>query len=242
MPALLSSDESADFADQIEARLLADNVQTAIVFRTGRPRSKLPKGISFTHGAFWVQSDVRMSDGEIRKAYAVYNLFHGEGDLVLSSYLHQDWPADFTAGSVVDDVGIIVPVPDLQEKLQAAVLDPSYSRVHIAYYSLISNPFDGRYQNCNEFMLDVIVSRQWDIDPYPAIKQKLRELGFEASVIKPGLLQRVLGPELDPRLRIDDHDGPIATVTYESIAGFLKAQNLLKEAFILQRSNAQPDS
>lgn len=233
--ARLSPDAAADFADQIEARLLAGDVKAAIIFRTGRPRSKLPKGISFTHGAFWVQADVRMSDGEVRKGYAVYNLYHGEGDLLLKSRLHQDWPADFTAGSVVNDVGIIIPVAELQGKLQKAVAEPTYAAAHVDDYSLVSNPFDARYQNCNEFMLDVSVSLQWQPGPYSAIKKKLKDLGFVPSVIRPGLLQRVLGPALDPRLRTDDHEGEIETVTYESIAGFLKAQNLLESAFILSR-------
>ena len=239
----LTPDQAGDFADQIETELMARNAQAAIVFRTGRPRSKLPDGISYTHGGFWILSDVRLSDGSQGKAYAVYNLYHGEGDKILTSFLHQDWPADFAMGTAVEDVGVLIPDAMLQEKLRKVVRSPDYAQLHVTDYSLISNPFNAQYQNCNEFMLDVIASQIW-ADPirgpldYGAIKAKLKA-SFAATTIKPGLLMRFLGPQLDPRLRINDHaGGKIQTVTYESLGDFLESQKHLDARFKIIRKPA----
>ena len=49
-----------------------------MVFRTGRARDKLPKGIAYTHGAFWVYRDIQTADGATAHGYAVYNLYAGD--------------------------------------------------------------------------------------------------------------------------------------------------------------------
>jgi hypothetical protein len=59
--------EAAAFAKQIEHDLAAKGARVAIVFRTGRPRDKLPEGIAYTHGAFWVYTDITGADGNIYK-------------------------------------------------------------------------------------------------------------------------------------------------------------------------------
>ena len=48
----LSAEQAAVFSKQVERDLAAKGARLAIVFRTGRPRSELPDGISYTHGAF----------------------------------------------------------------------------------------------------------------------------------------------------------------------------------------------
>src|SRR5689334_1944050 len=59
----LTGEQAAVFSKDVERDLAAKGARLAIVFRTGRPRSELPEGISYTHGAFWVYSPIELEGG-----------------------------------------------------------------------------------------------------------------------------------------------------------------------------------
>ncbi|MBW8880910.1 MAG: DUF2145 domain-containing protein [Asticcacaulis sp.] len=230
--------QAAAFAKQIEYDLAAKGVHVAIVFRTGRSRDNLPKGIAYTHGAFWVYGDIRGGDGKTYKGYAAYNLYQGDGETLPKdrSYLAQDFPIDFVSGSQADDVAVIIPSPEMQRRIAAVIASPGYDRLHVDDYSLVSNPFDARYQNCTEFVLDVVAAAAWQTSDYPQIKANLAA-HFTPTVIHANVFERIFGPMVDPRLKMDDQDGEIVTATYESIAAFMKDNHLLAETYVLQKQN-----
>lgn len=234
--------EAADFAKQVELSLGARGARVAIVFRSGRPRNKLPAGIAYTHGAFWVYGDIKGGDGHIYKGYSSYNLYQGDGvsRLADQSYLAQDFPLDFISGSQVDDVAIIIPSPEMQRRILATIASPAYERLHIDDYSLVSNPFDARYQNCTEFVLDVIAAAAWQTNSYPQIKADL-QAHFKPTIVRANVFERIFGPMVDPRLKMDDQDGPIVTATYDSIAVFMRDNHLLAETYRLDKGTAAPD-
>nr|QQZ51728.1 DUF2145 domain-containing protein [Phenylobacterium glaciei] len=60
--------EAAAFSKQVERDLAGRGAKLAMVFRTGRPRSQLPEGISYTHGAFWVYRNIKTADGQTQQA------------------------------------------------------------------------------------------------------------------------------------------------------------------------------
>lgn len=226
--------EAAGFSKQIENDLAAKGARVAMVFRTGRPRSQLPDGISYTHGAFWVYRTIRTADGRSLSGYAVYNLYAGDGAAwpKTQSRLVQDYPFDFTRGSQVDDVAVIIPSPEMQQRILAVIDSPTYAKVHVPAYSLVANPWSRKYQNCNNFMLDVVAAAAWQTDDPARITADLKA-HFAPTVVKAGPLLRLFGPIADGRLRHDDQDGPIRTATYESIAGFMKQNGLLQDAYSL---------
>lgn len=198
--------EAAAFGKQIERDLAGRNARVAIVFRTGRARESLPEGIRYTHGAFWVHRDIAAADGRASlKGYAVHNLYHGDGASlpIDRSYLKQDWPTDFTRGSAVDDVAVIVPSPEMQRRLLALIDGPHYARLHNPSYSLIGNPLSASHQNCNSFMLDVISSAAWSTTDTRQLEANLKA-HFRPTVVKAGLLLRTFGPMADKRLKTDD--------------------------------------
>lgn len=65
-----------DYGAQIIAHLHGNNVEMAIISRSGQPRVRLPDGVSFTHSAFWLRNG---------DSYDVYNLDHGEDNRLISS-------------------------------------------------------------------------------------------------------------------------------------------------------------
>lgn len=232
----LTAEEAAQFAKQVERELAKEGARVAIVFRTGRARDKLPEGISYTHGAFWVYRDIETEEGRKLTGYAVYNLYHGDGDSlpVDRSYLYQDWPFDFVSGTAVDDVAVIVPSPEMQRRMLGVIDSPTYLTLHNQSYSLISNPLEGKHQNCNAFMLDVLAAAAWETKSPQQIRANLRA-HFKPTVVKAGVFARLFGPMADPRLKTDDQKGELVTTTYESMADFMKDNGLLKRSYVLER-------
>jgi len=226
--------EAATFSKQIERDLAAHGAQVAMVFRTGRPRSALPQGISYTHGAFWVYRTITTADGRQLSGYAVYNLYAGDGRAWAKdqSRLVQDYPFDFTRGSFVDDVAVIVPSPEMQRRILGVIDGPSYERLHNPAYSLVANPWAGRYQNCTDFMLDVVAAAAWETDEPNRLRADLKA-HYQPTVVKAGPLMRLFGPIADSRLKTDDQRGPIRTATYESLAAFMDKNGLLQSAYTL---------
>jgi len=227
--------EAAQFSKQVERDLAARGARVAMVFRTGRPRSQLPEGIAYTHGAFWAHRTIATSDGRSLSGYAVYNLYAGDGGAwpKTESRLVQDYPFDFTRGSQVDDMAVIVPSPEMQRRILAVIDSPSYARLHVPAYSLVANPWSRKYQNCNNFMLNVIAAAAWETDDATRITANLKA-HYQPTVVKAGPLMRLFGPIADSRLRTDDQNGKIRTATYESISAFMGANGLLQEAYTIE--------
>ena len=201
--------------------------------RDGRPRDQLPEGISYTHGAFWVYRTITAADGSQTSGYAVYNLYAGDGKAwpTTESRLVQDWPFAFTRGSTVDDMAVIIPTLDFQRRILAVIDSPDYEALHNPDYSLVSNPWERKYQNCNTFMLDVMGDAIWGTGDPNRITADLKAW-FRPTIVKAGLLTRLFGPMADQRLRSDDQHGPIRTATNESIASFLRENGLLQESYV----------
>ncbi len=235
----LKPQDVATFAKQIERSLAAKDARVAIVFRSGRPRKDLPEGIRYTHGAFWVYGETTGADGKTYKGYAVYNLYQGDGKSLpeTESYLAQDFPVDFVAASQEDDVGIIIPSPEMQRRLANLIASPDYEKLHVHSYTLVSNPFNAAHQNCTEFVLDVVAAAAWQTDNYAQIKADLKA-HFTPTVVHANLFQRVFGPIVDPRLNLDDQDGDILTADFDSIARFMHDNGLQQESYVLPRADA----
>lgn len=231
-------EDVADFAKQIERDLARREARIAIVFRSGRAREELPGGVRYTHGAFWVYSTIQGADGQTHQGYSVHNLYHGAEDR-RRSYLHQDWPVDFVNGDVIGEVGVIIPSPEMQRRLIEMMQDGRYEALHRDDYSLVSNPLDPLYQNCNEFMLDVIAGATWQTHSLPQIKANL-EAYFEPSPLKISIFQRMFAPTADERIRLEDHEGPIRTATFASMGEFMTQYGLASEVYEIRAEFMYP--
>lgn len=223
---LFERDLLEDYGEQIISHLADNNVQAAIISRAGQKRSKLPDGVKFTHSAFWV---IEQKDGAPH--YAVYNLYHGEENRLISSLVKDD-PADFLRLTREHDVGVIIPTKEAQEKLIHYIRSPRYGEVHQVNYSLISNPYDPRLQNCNEFMLDSLAAMFWGTPISTDIKAKYDGV-LEPTELKASFMRRKVGPIVDERLIMDDHGDEILTTTRQTLAQFLDSQGALEKAYIM---------
>jgi len=202
----------------------------------------MPKGVLYTHGAFWVRTTVKDPDGTERVGYEAHNLYQGRGNKSNVSSLARDFPLHFVAGSVVPDVGVIVLSRELQTKLKGFIDSDGYHKLHNPSYSIISNPNNGLYQNCNEFMMDVILAQARGITNYDEIKKITREEFTPQRVTKGPIIDR-LAPIFVQDIASDDHDGgKYHTATYETMGRYFKSKGYAEDFFALTWDGAAASS
>lgn len=221
--ALYPKETLTEFGQQITDELTTKNVEVAIVSRAGQPRKNLPKGVAYTHSAFFVRQD----GGE----YAVFNLYHGEENR-LKSRLETDTPADFLRLLREPDAGITIPDVKTQAQMKAFIGSPEYSAMHTADYSLISNPMDLRWQNCNEFMLYALGGMIWQTTDKTQVRDMLQH-AIEPTVLAVSPIRRHFGPLIDERLILDDHSKIVQTTTASDLAELLNTTGQLAESYRL---------
>jgi hypothetical protein len=226
---ILPRHQVAAFADALERDLAARGANVAIVARVGRDRSTLPVGIQYTHVAYWVFSRITRGDGTTYTGYRVYNLYQqAEHDTV--SRLVQDSPTDFFAAVPTLDAGVIIPDTRLQRKLLKVIASPAYARLHNARYSVLANPIDGRFQNCTEHTLDVLMASLYDTTDRVQIKTNIAA-HFDPQVVRIGGIKRLLAPATSAALTTADHGAEIATATFGSIARFMSVHDLSDQIY-----------
>jgi len=166
-----------------------------------------------------------------RETLEVYNLYHGEENRLRSS-LVTDTPADFLRLLRERDAGILIPHADMQNKLFDFLESPEYSKVHQADYSLISNPLDLRWQNCNELMLYAVAAVIWNTTDREVLRQHLSAT-ITPTELKVSLLRRHYGPMIDERLILDDHGDKVQTTTFGTLTQLFEATEQLDESYVL---------
>lgn len=231
---LLPAEQVAAFSDKVQIDLAARGASVAIVARKGRRASELPEGITYTHVAFWVFSEIKRADGSKYNGYRVYNLYQ-DADAPMRSSLIQDGPADFFAGAHTLDAGIIIPDPRLQRKLLKVIGSPTYKKLHNANYSVLANPQTRQFQNCTEHTLDVLMAALYDTSDPARIKSNITA-HFTPQLIKIGGLKRALAPVASQALTTQDHGAQIRTATFRSILRFMRQNKLVTKSYRLTPS------
>lgn len=220
----------ADFSKQIERELAARGAYVALVFRSGRARADLPEGLRYSHGAFWVYTEMPTASGAMHYGYAVYNLYF-DPRATRRSYLYQDWPYNFVAGDAVGQVGVVVPSAEMQVRILDVIASDSYHLLHEPRYALYSNPAEMTYQNAPEFLLDVISAGAWQTTDRIQIKVNIAHY-FRPERLRLGWWTRWIAPWFDRRLRFEDQQGAlIETASYDSIANFLLRYEMASDVF-----------
>ncbi len=221
--ALFPQDILDNYGQQIQDELKRENVKLAIISRAGQVREKLPKGVMFTHSAFFRRNAAG--------GYDVYNLYHGEENR-LRSTLVTDTSADFLRLLQEKDAGILIPDAATQDLLYAFLESPDYAAVHQPDYSLISNPLDLRWQNCNELMLYAIAAAIWETTDRAVLRDKIAAT-ITPTELKVSRAKRHFGPMIDERLILDDHGDKVLTTTFGTLTQLFEVTGRLNESYVL---------
>jgi len=134
-------------------------------------------------------------------------------------------------------VGIIVPSQALQKRLLDVISSATYQQLHNPDYSAIANPFNNRYQNCTEFVINVIFASIYKTNNMQEIKTGIRAW-FAPQPVEVSQLKLTLGSIFMPDIKMDDHPAKPVTATFSTIARFLIAEKLAEEVLVV--SNDAP--
>ena len=208
------------FSKKVEQQLAQEGVRVAIVARMGRPLSEMPEGMHFTHVAFAVYSNITLADGTSVPGYAIYNLYQ-KNDRPNLSDLVQDYPVDFFSGVAELEAGILIPSPELQQRLLTVIASPTYSSLHQPRYSVIANPYTVELQNCTEFVLDVVNAAIYQTSDIKLIKANTK-VYFKAQSVKVNPFKLMLGSMFSAEVSTSDQRGTPVTATFEKITEYLQ--------------------
>lgn len=224
--------ELAQFSKKVERTAAKHGARVFLLSRMGRAKEELPKGISYTHTGVAVYSMIETDDGKTVPGYAVYNLYQKDDD-PSKSHLVTDFPVDFFAGAFELKAGIAIPTPEVQQRILQLIGNGNYKKYHNPEYSVLSNPFNARYQNCNEYLLDLINGAIYQSDDIAQLKANAKAY-FEPQPIAKSSFKLALAALAMEDLTLRDHKGKVKTTTYTTIVSYLKDNNLLAHEFTLE--------
>lgn len=229
-----STEQFAEFAKQVEQFAGSKGARAFIVGRLGTPQSQLPEHVQFTHVGLAIYSRIDTVDGRVLYGYAIHNLYQNPKDLDHSS-LVMDYPLDFFSGAEELKAGIIIPKRELQFKLIAEIESGVNERLHNPNYSMVSNPYSLKFQNCTEHLLDMIFAAIYQTENRLQIKVN-EQAYFTAQSIKLSPLKRVLAPLVSDGIKMSDHPAQIMTATFTTIAQFLTDNGLVESVTVLDKN------
>ncbi|MGB0864868.1 MAG: DUF2145 domain-containing protein [Granulosicoccaceae bacterium] len=227
----LAAERVASFSKQVERELADSGARVAILARTGRPRSELPQGVRYTHVGLAVYSALTLDNGEVQPGYAIYNLYQ-QPHRQDRSQLVQDYPFDFFAPVPLLRAGVIVPTPELQQRLLQVITGPVYRRLHNNRYSVIANPHNNQRQNCTEFVLNVVQAALYARDDMAYIKHSLRD-HFRPTKLNTSPLKLMAGAVFSEGISLRDQGAQVHTATFGSIADYFRRYGLEQEVMHL---------
>jgi len=225
------AEEIVSFSKKVEKTLAAKGARVFILSRVGRPANELPEGIHFTHTAIGVYSIIKTADGRELPGYAIYNLYQREKKPDVSD-LVVDYPIDFFAGVFELKAGVVIPKPELQQRLLQVIATNTYKELHNPNYSVIANPYNSKFQNCTEHTLDVINAAIYQTADVKVIKSNTKAY-FQAQKIHISPFKLLAGAIFMPDVKTSDQKGDIKTSTYTTIARYLNKYDLVQEQFVI---------
>lgn len=106
------------------------------------------------------------------------------------------------------DALVAVPSPEVQLRLLKAFFSPLATTMHHPMYSMISYPYSTRYQNSNQWVLEVTAAA---LGPDNMIQNRfqaqswLKENGYEPTLAYISRLRRLGAQAVSPHVHFDDH-------------------------------------
>lgn len=221
-------EEIIKFAKEVEKYAANEGARAFIIGRVGRKEDDLPKGIHFTHTAIAIYSTIELNDGQTVRGYAIHNLYQQPGQPDKSA-LVTDYPMDFFWGVKSLKAGIVIPTPEIQQRLIEIVSSGTNAALHNSNYSVIANPFNNQFQNCTEHTLDMINAAIYQTTDVARLKANAKA-HFEPQRLRTSRFKLMFGSMLMDDVTTRDHNGKVYTTTFSSIARYLDKYQLVEQA------------
>lgn len=224
----LSAQQVRDFSKKVENYLASKGARVALISRVGRDQKKLPEGLQYTHTGIAVYSQIQVDENTVVPGYKVYNLYQKPAALNRSE-LVTDLPYDFYLAGFSLKSAIIIPKLSVQKKLYDVIHSPAYEKLHNLEYSLIANPYNNRYQNCNEFIMNLIFAALYNTSDMQTIKNLQKQYFTQPYVVPYSGLSIMLGAFFSKEVQANDHaTSKYKTTSFGSIQNFFQQYDLLQ--------------
>lgn len=127
----------------------------------------------------------------------------------------------------------LIPSEAVQGRLVARLSGDAAGRFHQPRYNMVAYPFASRYQNSNQWVLELLAEALADtrFAGRDEAQQWLQANGYAPTTLQIPTLTRLGGRMFKANIAFDDHpferrmDGKIDTVTVESVAAFLAGRD-----------------
>jgi len=197
--------------------------EVAIIARVGSDSSKY--GIKYTHLGFLIKSDSN---------WEIVHLLNSCGTNSSSIY------AQGLLNFYIDDLftnETLLAIPDatLQEKISKTIKSRSMLTLHNKNYNMIAYPFATKYQNSNQWILEVMAhSHNPELKDRKSIQHYLKSTGYQPHIINLSSFEKI-GAGFKSNIAFDDHTGSeqrsnsFSVVTVNSVVDWMKKNRLLHQ-------------
>ena len=224
-PSKFSEEALSGFAKNVERFAAAHGAQVFLISRLGQPKENLPKDVHYTHVAIAVYTETTTESEQRLRGYAIYNLYQDYNRRNRST-LVTDYPVDFFAGAQELKTTLIIPEQRLQAHLFNLIATGQYRELHNPNYSLVSNPFNNAYQNCTEYVLDLLNAAIYSSIDKDQLKANTKAY-FEPYKVRKSRFLAGLGSLFTDDYTTADHRGDIQTATFTTLQNYLQTYNLI---------------
>lgn len=205
-------------------KLEASGAQVALIARVGQDLSSYH--LRYSHMAFAWRDHPQgrwLVVHELNQCGTANSALYNEG---LANFFYDDMFAW--------DAQILIPSPELQARIVARLADPEILKsMHQAHYNMVAYPFSTRYQNSNQWVLEVIASAMQN-EPQTdrnMLQSWLKQAGYQPSMLRILALHRLAGRMFRANVAFDDHPGgdrllgKIEVVSVESVTRFIEKKD-----------------
>lgn len=229
VPHTLSEVQQAVHAGSaLREALDATEAEVAFVARIGSDQSK--RGILYTHaGLAW-------RDHPAGRWHFIHLLNHCGSN---ASELFDDGPVDFFLERPFRyDALVIVPSTELQQAIVRRLHQGADRALHEERYNAIAHPFRTRFQNSNQWLLEIVALALEPEAPLTraAAQHALERRDFEPERVRLGFFERV-GTHRMGNVSLKDHSrselrgGGFVYVSVRSLRRFLETRSLVAQVF-----------
>ncbi len=128
---------------------------------------------------------------------------------------------------------IVIPSQAMQQELVTLLSSSLPHQLHQPSYSMIANPWQTRYQNSNQWLLEVlaVAFSESEVQNRLQAQHWLRQNGYHPSQVHLSALQRIGARLFSANVQFDDHSladriaGRYQVVTVESVVRFLSQRD-----------------
>ena len=210
--------QSMQLAERTRATLEASDAQVVLIARAGQDLSKY--GLRYSHMAYaWRDHP--------QGRWSVVHELNQCG--TAESALYNEGLANFFQDVRAYESRIVVPSPEVQQRLAAMLASSTPRRMHAPRYNMLAYPFSTAYQNSNQWLLESWAAA---LSPFPVTDRAQAQAWLKLANYQPITLHipamtRLGGRMFRANVAFDDQPfdrrmaGHIDTVTVESVVRFV---------------------